>query len=212
METRRTIRYLAEFYDKLRTGHFVEVWYDVPFNPEWRDQEISDHLTYLNCSESKLEVLPAAFPVCTFLDCSFNNLRSLPALPLCETLSCQQNQLVSLPLLPKCIDLDCRWNQLTKLPLLNLVGLLHCSENKLTYLPPLPLCRRLVCDKNRLGFLPSLPSIVHSSLIFDGNPLPFATEKGFAARKRRVSRLLTKGFFILLPDSLRSLFGETYPV
>ena len=75
------------------------------------------------------------------LNCSRNNLTSLPNLPPNLTeLNCYGNQLNLLPTLPPKLEvLTCYMNKLTSLPTLpqNLT-LLYCYENNLTSLPNLP--------------------------------------------------------------------------
>ena len=84
------------------------------------------------------------------LNCSFNNLTSLPAelLHSLQILNCSCNQLTSLPTeLPHSLQsLDCSNNQLTSLPaeLPHSLQELHCDGNKLTSLPiSIINCRRL---------------------------------------------------------------------
>ena len=72
------------------------------------------------------------------LDCSYNQLTSLPDLPTSLTkLHCFHNQLTSLPDLPDSLTtLDCYNNQLTSLPNLpTSLTTLWCHENQLTALP-----------------------------------------------------------------------------
>ncbi len=102
------------------------------------------------------------------LDCSINDLSSLPSLPNTLTfLSCYDNNLNSLPVLPNSLtEFDCIGNNLTALPdLPNNLTLLFCSYNSLANLPPLPnSLQGLYCSFNQLINLPTLPN---SLLILD---------------------------------------------
>ena len=63
----------------------------------------------------KIEDIPQKlWDRCQILNCSNNQLVSLPELPKCEVLDCRNNQLVSLPELPQCKVLYCDNNQLVK--------------------------------------------------------------------------------------------------
>ena len=95
------------------------------------------------------------------LDCSFNELTSLPYLPnsLME-LYCSNNQLTLLLNLPNSLEkLDCSNNQLKLIPNLpNSLTKLFCTNNQLTSLPDLPnSLRQLYCQINKLTSLPDLP-------------------------------------------------------
>jgi Leucine-rich repeat (LRR) protein len=179
---------MERFFTLLRQGKF-KVKYNEEFNPQWTDEEISQHITVLDCYENQLTSLPL-LPLCQELDCSRNQLTflpplsqcqrlycfqnqltSLPSLPLCERLYCFQNQLTSLPPLPRCQELYCSMNQLTTLPPLPQCQLLYCSKNQLTSLPLLPLCQRLYCSRNQLTSLPPLPQC--QELVCNDNPLLF---------------------------------------
>ena len=76
-----------------------------------------------------------------YIDCSDNQLTSLPELPnSLQVLFCSMNQLTSLPELPNSLQyLYCHNNQLTELPNLpNSLQYLDCENNKLTSLPNVP--------------------------------------------------------------------------
>jgi uncharacterized repeat protein (TIGR01451 family) len=102
------------------------------------------------------------FTALSNLQCSFNQLMSLPTLPSSlQILFCSQNKLTSLPTLPSNLqELDCGGNQLTSLPTLpSSLQELQCSNNKLTSLLTLPSnLEYLDCAKNQLTSLPTLPS------------------------------------------------------
>jgi uncharacterized repeat protein (TIGR01451 family) len=100
------------------------------------------------------------------LQCSFNQLMSIPTLPSSlQNLYCIFNQLTSLPTLPSNLqNLYCSNNFLTLLsPLPNSLHTISCSQNQLTSLPTLPSSlQTLDCSYNQLMFLPPLPSSVHT--------------------------------------------------
>ena len=117
----------------------------------------------LNISGKRIKSLPdlTRFKNLQFLNCSNNQLTSLPTLPPNLTeLHCYSNQLSSLPTLPPNLEvLACSNNKLTLLPTLpkNLEEL-YCSNNQLTSLPNLPeKLKRLYCHCNKLTSLPTLP-------------------------------------------------------
>jgi uncharacterized repeat protein (TIGR01451 family) len=97
----------------------------------------------------------------TFLDCSSNNLTSLPNLPpSIQGLYCNINQLTALPTLPPTLDLlDCSFNNLTNIPELpSTLTSFACSNNQLDSLPELPsMLIGLYCSFNLLTQLPELP-------------------------------------------------------
>ena len=77
----------------------------------------------------------------TYLDCRNNSLYILPALPSSLTyFCCRNNFLTSLPNLPSSLThFCCRINNLTSLPTLpSSLEYLDCDENSLTTLPTLP--------------------------------------------------------------------------
>ena len=123
---------------------------------------LNDILT-LDISGKGIKSLPdlTRFQNLIILDCSNNQLTSLPTLPQnLKTLYCYNNPLTLLPTLPQNLKiLDCFYNELTLLPALpqNLT-MLDCSNNKLTLLPALPQnLKELDCCDNELNLLPTLP-------------------------------------------------------
>ena len=88
------------------------------------------------------------------LDCSYNQLTTLPELPdNLEDLRCYNNQLTTLPELPASLQtLYCNDNQLTTLPELPAsLQTLYCYNNQLTTLPELPASlQALICSNNQL--------------------------------------------------------------
>jgi Leucine-rich repeat (LRR) protein len=130
-----------------------KVEYDEEFNPNWSDEELLSHVIKLDCSENQLTTLPD-LPNCQILTCHNNQLTILPDLPNCEELFCGFNQLTALPDLPKCIRLYCDRNRLHRLPDLPCCKILRCAKNQLTSLPKLPNCEGLNCSNNNLTYLP----------------------------------------------------------
>ena len=115
------------------------------------------NLKKLNCSYNELTSIPTLPQNLKVLDCYNNQLTSLPTLPQnLEYLNCFDNQLISLPTLPQNLkELNCLNNQLTSLPTLpqNLEEL-YCSNNQLTSLPTLPQnLEKLYCYNNHLTSL-----------------------------------------------------------
>jgi len=118
-------------------------------------------VTKLNCSCNQLTSLPSLPPL-EILNCSYNQLTSLPDLPSLKELYCNDNQLTLLPSLPPSLErLDCEDNQLTSLPHLPAsLKELSCFNNRLTSLPHLPFTlKKLYCYDNQLTDLPDLPDI-----------------------------------------------------
>ena len=132
-------------------------------------------LINLDCSGNQLTSLPTLPSTLTWLDCSGNQLISLPALPSTLTeLNCYQNQLASLPALPSTLTLlECSYNQLTSLPALpSALTKLDCWLNQLTNLPALPsMLTWLNCSHNQLTNLPALPSTLRTLLNCSYNQL-----------------------------------------
>lgn len=95
------------------------------------------------------------------LDCSNNNLTSLPRLPKkLKDLNCSKNELTCLHTLPVNLNyLNCEKNKLTSLPELhNRLVKLYCSNNKLNSLPALPShLYHLDCSRNKIYRFPSIP-------------------------------------------------------
>ena len=118
-------------------------------------------LTYLDCSSNQLTTLPELPSGLTYLDCGDNEITSLPELPSSLTeLHCSSNQLTSLPELPSSLtELHCGSNQLTTLPELpSSLTELNCVGNQLTSLPELPNSLYwLNCGLNPITSLPELP-------------------------------------------------------
>jgi uncharacterized repeat protein (TIGR01451 family) len=124
--------------------------------------EYFKNLIYLDCSNNQLNSLPILPINLTFLSCNYSQLTSLPALPInLKVLQCWGNQLSSLPSLPQALEeLSCLENQLSSLPTLpqNLTRL-QCDKNQLSSLPILPpSLNYLNCGVNPINSLPTLPS------------------------------------------------------
>ncbi len=105
------------------------------------------NLTELKCDNWELSSFPERLSLdkLVTLDCSNNQLVSLPALPMIVTLNCSNNQLVSLPDLPNVVNLDCRNNRLTRLPDLPMVVTLECINNPMLNLTDFPTVVNLNC-------------------------------------------------------------------
>ena len=128
------------------------------------------------CSAANIHDLSGVqyFSNVQLLDCSNNQLTSLPSLPRSlSQLDCQSNQLVSLPpLLNPLIAINCGTNLLSSLPVLpSSVSFLDCRNNLLSSLPDLPSSLgRLLCNGNSLNSLPTLPNFLYV-LICSNNQL-----------------------------------------
>ena len=142
------------------------------------------HLTNITAELHHISSLEGVqyFTSLTYLDCSYNNLTSLPTLPnSLQVLGCGTNSLTSLPILPNrlsCLNctncsltvlpnlpntlkqLSCGGNLLTSLPTLpNSLDTLNCSGNPLTNLPALPNSLQMLwCSYSQLTNLPALPN------------------------------------------------------
>ena len=130
------------------------------FNIQLYIDSLPDDTTVIDISNKELTVIPdlSRFTKLKQLDCSHNQLTSLPALnDKLETLQCSYNNLTSLPVLNKNLEkLYCYYNHLTSLPAFNeTLKELQCSYNNLTFLPVLnEKLKMLYCHNNRLTFLP----------------------------------------------------------
>lgn len=96
---------------------------------------------------------------------SINDLTGIQYFSALQTLDCSDNQLTSLPSLPINLgELKCNNNNLNSLPNLPAsLQHLECSHNNLTSLPSLPINLQIfICDQNQLLNLPSLPNSIMS--------------------------------------------------
>jgi hypothetical protein len=109
---------------------------------------LNDDNALLDLSQLGLTELPPIPHNCRKLDCSHNELTSLPDLPSCTTLSCDYNKLTSLPDLPSCRQLWCHNNGLTHLPQLYNCEFINCDNNNLTFFPKLPKIRCIYYENN----------------------------------------------------------------
>jgi Leucine-rich repeat (LRR) protein len=110
-----------------------------------------EKIEVLNCSNNQLTSLPELPDGLEMLDCAFNQFISLPELPGgLKELYCSFNHFTSLPELPDGLKvLDCSFNQLTSLPELpNGLKLLFCFNNRLTSLPELPKSLIIIHSQN----------------------------------------------------------------
>ncbi len=119
-------------------------------------------LTYLDCQNNLIAVIPALSPVLSVLHCAGNSLTSLPNLPgTLQDLSCSFNSLTSLPNLPPGLKtLACANNSLPALPnLSNSLTYLDCSTNLINNISQLPpMLTYLDCSSNNITGLPTLPT------------------------------------------------------
>lgn len=120
-------------------------------------------LKYLNCSRSRIQIMPSLPDSVSELLCSHDSIVSFTNLPTqLFTFDCSYNRLTSLPTLPTGLNyFNCSENLLTLLP--SLSGTLtdiQCAGNNLTILPTLPnSLLNLNCSYNfTLNTLPALPS------------------------------------------------------
>ena len=115
-------------------------------------------LRYLDCSINQLDSLPRLSDSLNYLDCSSNSISKLTSFPKkLESLNCGVNQLHTLPQLPEgLITLLCVANQLDSLPPLPLtLDTINCTNNLITSLPPLPnSLHGLDCEQNLLATIP----------------------------------------------------------
>ena len=124
--------------------------------------EVFISLQTLDCSVNQLTSLPNLPESLRELRCTSNKLARLPNLPKnLQTLLCQSNELTKLPNLPvDLICLACSSNKLTSLPdLPATLEILACGDNELKNLPTLSKSLlRLDCEDNQLASLPNLPA------------------------------------------------------
>jgi len=132
------------------------------------------NLEKLDCSHNQLTSLPTLPQYLKILICDNNQLTCLPTLPQnIEYLFCVDNQLTCLPTLPKNLqELYCNDNQLSLLPNLSEnLKILCCYNNQLTCLPTLPQnLEELYCINNQLHVLPNLPQNLEELDCFN-NPI-----------------------------------------
>lgn len=118
-------------------------------------------LTFLNCTNNNLTTLPDKLPSgLRSINVSYNKITYLKKIPEQVTqFHCSNNLLTALPEIPvSLLTLDCSYNKITVLPALNNVHTLVCTNNLLTVLPTLPNSMQgLMCAYNRLKTLPNLP-------------------------------------------------------
>jgi hypothetical protein len=120
------------------------------------------NINYLDCSYNQLSTLPLLPLHLPAVVCHHNVMVSVPALsPFLRILICANNQLTSLPALPDSMEeLEFANNGVTSLPTLpDSLLLLDCSLNHITHMPVLPHhLRNLTCSSNVLDSLPELPA------------------------------------------------------
>ena len=112
----------------------------------------------LDCSNNQLESLPE-LPNLNYLNCRSNQLKSLPNLPNLTELWCGHNQLKKLLKFSKLIQLECSGNKLKTLYSLQELKYLDCSNNYLESLLNFPKLTTLICSFNCIKSLPVLPNL-----------------------------------------------------
>lgn len=80
------------------------------------------------------------------INCSAQNISSIPIYPKLEILNCSLNDLETLPEYPILIKLDCSLNEISKLPDYPFLEELNCSSNDLISLPKYPNLEVLDCS------------------------------------------------------------------
>lgn len=118
-------------------------------------------LTFLNCTNNNLTTLPDNLPPnLTYINVNFNKITNLKKIPNgVKQFNCSNNSLTVLPEIPiSVLMLDCSNNKITTIPPLNNVHTLACTDNLITVLPTLPnTMQGLFCSYNKLKTLPNLP-------------------------------------------------------
>ena len=116
------------------------------------------------------------------LNCSYNQLTSLPNLPnSLEILCCSANQLTSLPNLPNSLKkLHCYGNQLTSLPdLPNSLESLWVEFNQLTYLPNLPNPLKFISINCIIDYIKYEPNYLEKNIEFIDYYLDGSKQKSY---------------------------------
>jgi Leucine-rich repeat (LRR) protein len=121
------------------------------------------NLRTLNCSQNQLTSLPALPTTLTNLNCGINQLASLPTLPAgLQILTCYVNALTSLPTLPNVLDqLYAQANRLTTLPAFpNSLRFADFSSNLIINVSSITgsSLRNLYLNQNSITMLPALPN------------------------------------------------------
>jgi len=126
---------------------------------------IPDHVTYIDCSNNPLNILPNLPHRLYTLICDNTRLTRLPPLPsTLQRLICRNNPLKCLPDLPEgLIEILCMQTSIESLPPLpSTIQTLKCGNNRLMSLPPLPdSLRMLDCSINLITELPPLPLLLN---------------------------------------------------
>jgi len=165
------------------------------------------NMKVLNCSHNQLTSLPSLPATLTSLNCIYNQLSSLPTLPdnLID-LVCYNNEIDSIPTLP--LTLQVLWfgnNQVSSIPTLpSTLKALRCANNKISIIPVLPAgLENLECFTNQITDLPSLPSTLQILWCGDNQittiPALPSTLTILRCARNKISTLPT------LPDSLQFL-------
>ncbi len=117
------------------------------------------YLEDLECSENQLESLPN-MPNLVTLHCSFNNLDYIHSTSKLMILDCSYNERITkLPSFNNLKSLKCQECSLTEIPYLPSLEILDCNHNQITRLSHLTKLKKLNCSGNLLTNLPDLPEI-----------------------------------------------------
>ncbi len=135
-----------------------------------------DMLNNLNCSHNQLTSLPPLPSTINQLDCGYNQISGFSALPASLlTINAEYNSLTTLPatLPPSLSNIQIEHNQLTSLPTLPAnLAFLKCGYNQITSLPALPSSLfHLRCEFNQITAFPALPNSLYY-LSFFNNQVP----------------------------------------
>ena len=123
-----------------------------------------------------------------FVNCSHNQLTSLPKWPLIKEVHCSNNRLEILPCWSMVKEVFCDNNQLTSLPEWPMIKVVYCDNNQLTSLPKWSLVNVVSCDNNQLTWLPLWPSLI--TVGCNDNLLPY-TEHEYLIRLPKLKELLS---------------------
>jgi serine/threonine protein kinase len=162
-------------------------------------KEAIEKVKILNVSNENITSLAGIenFTALIDLNCSLNNITSLPKLPSTLTdLNCSYNELTSIKELPLSLKtLKCNGNRISTLPKLpNGLKQLRCNENQLLSLPDFPSqLTELSVNQNSLSEIPALPLSLKELSVADNPKLDINSivfTDGTAAKKRAENKEL----------------------
>lgn len=146
------------------------------------------NLKKLDCSDNNISKIQGLFyPQLVALDCSHNQLTSLPTTPVLEILRCSANLITKLPEhYPLLVYLECNVNNLTKLPdNLPLIREIYCSNNSIQEIKTM-LLEKLVCSFNQIEKIDPLPNCVYLSIKGNIISLEQVWNKTFVPKIRKI--------------------------